>query len=148
MRIIVVLLICLLPTALFAEVAYKKACIKDACIQAELAVSDYDHQKGLMHREMLPENTGMLFVFNSADIYPFWMKNMNFGLDIIWISEDKRIVDIKENVLPCQDLSQECVNLLPCCNARYVIEVKAGFVKEHKISVGDKVWLDPAPALY
>lgn len=148
MKIIITLLICLLPGTLFAEVEYRKACVKDTCIQAEMAVSDYEHQMGLMHREGLAEDTGMLFVFDREDTYPFWMKNMRFSLDIIWISEEKRIVDIKEDVLPCQELAETCSSLMPCCKARYVIEVKAGFVKEHKINVGDKVWLDPAPSLY
>jgi uncharacterized membrane protein (UPF0127 family) len=89
-----------------------------------------------MFRKSLSDNQGMLFVFEREDSYSFWMKNMLIPLDIIWIDKDKRIVDIKTDVLPCKD---SCQGIMPQENSRYVLEVNAGFVEKNKVRIGDKV---------
>ena len=102
-------------------------------ISVEVANTYIKHRKGLSGRESLPKDEGMLFVFDKPGLYEFWMKEMNFPIDIVWIGEDKRVVFIKENATP-----ESFPELLhPSLPALYVIETNAGFVKEHKISVGD-----------
>lgn len=105
-------------------------------MQVEIADTESKRQLGLMSRQSMPENQGMLFVFEKEETQSFWMKNMKFPLDIIWISEDKRIVDIKSNVLPCRD---SCESIVPQAKAKYVLEVNAGFVERNKIRIGDEV---------
>jgi hypothetical protein len=94
-------------------------------------------EKGLMFRENLDENNGMLFIFNNSGKYNFWMKNTLIPLDIIWINKNIEIVDIKENVPPCKQ--EPCEIYSPKTEAWYVLEVNGGSVKMNNISIGDKL---------
>ena len=78
----------------------------------------------------------MLFIFNSADNYGFWMKDMIFPIDIIWIGENKKIVYIEKNVLP----ESYPKNFSPNVKAMYVLEVLSGFSEKHNIKIGDEVF--------
>jgi len=120
----------------FSGYAEDKVCIKDICIKVETASSPETRAQGLMYRSRLVGIQGMLFIFESDDKYTFWMKNMKFPLDIIWINKDNIIVDIKENVPPCVEF---CESLAPAQDARYVLEVLSGFVEKHSVEIGDKV---------
>lgn len=93
--------------------------------------------KGLGGRAGLAPDEGMLFIFDSDAKYRFWMKDMRFPIDILWLSISGEVVDIKENVLP----SAYPAIFAPNSPARYVLELPAGFVKENKVSVGDVVRL-------
>ncbi len=106
-------------------------------ISAELAVTDLERQRGLMHREAVHEDQGMLFVFSSEDFYSFWMKNMNFAIDILWLDKEKRIVHIEEKVPPCQ--SWDCPSYAPDLPAMYVLELQAGMVERHHIELMQRV---------
>lgn len=77
----------------------------------------------------------MLFIFDSSGDYPFWMKNTLIPLDIIWISKDKKVVDIKENAKPCR--SEMCETYSPKSDAKYVLEINGGLANKYKIKVGD-----------
>ena len=90
-----------------------------------------------MFREHLDKESALLFVFKEGGFYGFWMKNMRFPLDIIWVSDDKRIVDIKTNTPPCLSV---CESLIPAVKARYVLEVNSGFVNKHNIKIGDRIY--------
>ena len=79
----------------------------------------------------------MLFIFKKLDYHGFWMKNMEFPLDIIWIGADKKIVDICQGALPCKDST--CNIILPKYPAAFVLELNSGFTKDHNINIGDKV---------
>jgi uncharacterized membrane protein (UPF0127 family) len=94
--------------------------------------------RGLSGREMLPENNGMLFVFDTPGRYGFWMYGMKFPLDIIWIDERLRVVYFVENAQPCVNI---CETYEPPEDALYVLEVNAGFVKKYGLKVGDVVEL-------
>lgn len=120
-----------------AQPPIKEVCFQNICAQVEIADTESKRQLGLMFRKSLPENQGMLFIFEREDRYNFWMKNMQIPLDILWIDQDKRIVDIKTNVLPCKE--SPCEGLTPNANARYVLEVNAGFVEKNKVRAGDRV---------
>jgi uncharacterized membrane protein (UPF0127 family) len=114
----------------------KQVCFKNACIRVEIADTYEKRKAGLMFRESLPENQGMLFIFDSEDYYSFWMKNMRIPLDIIWIDKDKRIVDIKADVPPCKD---SCEGLPSNAKAKYILEVNVGFAERNGIKIGDEV---------
>ena len=114
----------------------KKVCFQNVCVQAEIADTESKREIGLMFRKSLPKNQGMLFIFDSEEKYSFWMKNMRIPLDIIYIRQDKRIVDIKTNIPPCKEA---CPSLIPGAKAKYVLEVNAGFSKKNKVNIGDKV---------
>ncbi len=120
-----------------AESAAKKVCLKGVCLDAELADSEYKRQQGLMFRDGLADRQAMLFIFAEEDRQGFWMRNMRFGLDILWISAGKRIVHIAKAVSPCA--GEPCEIISPDQKARYVLEVNAGFADKYGIRLGEKV---------
>lgn len=113
----------------------KYAAINNQKIPVELAETQEQQMKGLMFRENL--TGGMLFIYNEENQRSFWMKNTLIPLDIIWIDENKTIVDIKENAMPCK--VKKCEVYYPDKEALYVLEINAGLAKEKNLSVGDKV---------
>lgn len=112
----------------------KKSKNKIATIDIEIADSDYERTRGLMYRHALPENAGMLFVFDRAEVRSFWMRNTYIPLDIIFIDEQKRVVAIAKRTEP---LSYAPISSIK--KARFVVEVNAGFCEKHGISVGDRI---------
>ena len=96
---------------------------------------------GLMNYFSLDEDSGMLFVFESSGNYRFWMKNMKFAIDMIWVNEKRDIVEIVRRVPPCED-DDVCPGYGGNEVARYVIEVVAGFCDTYDVAVGDAVEFD------
>lgn len=114
-----------------------KVCLKKVCLRAEIADSDIERSQGLMFRENLAEGKGMLFIFEEENDHGFWMKNMRFPLDIIWIGANKKVVDIIKEAFPCQ--REPCISYAPEAKAKYVLEVPAGFIENNNIGIGDKI---------
>jgi len=139
MRILITILILSFFSLAHAREVTQRVCIENTCIKAEIADDDYTRQQGLMYRESLADDRGMLFVFQDEGEYGFWMKNMLIPLDIIWISKDMQVVDISANVEPCRDT---CDNITPKKAVKYVLEVQSGFVDKHKIRLGDKAFFN------
>jgi uncharacterized protein len=108
-------------------------------IRAELALTPDQWQRGLMFRKSLPENSGMLFVFPDEAIQSFWMKNTLIPLDMIFISANDRVVDIKNNFLPCT--TDPCPTYQSVLPAKYVLEVNAGMVQKEGIAIGDQAMI-------
>lgn len=106
-------------------------------VSVELATTSAAVQKGLSGRASLASRSGMLFIFSKPDIYRFWMPDMRFPLDIMWI-EDGRVVDISANVSNEFD-PRKPKFYSPRTPVRYVLEVNAGFAKQHAIEIGDPV---------
>jgi uncharacterized membrane protein (UPF0127 family) len=105
-----------------------------AAIDVELAQDESKRELGLMYRDRLSENQGMLFVFDGDDTRAFWMKNTVLSLDMIFVNSKDEIVTIHKNTTPYSE--QSYVSSKP---ARFVIEVNAGYTDRHKISVGDRI---------
>lgn len=108
--------------------------INSNTIVVEIVDTHPARSKGLGGRDYLKEGTGMLFIFPNEDYYGFWMKDMKFPIDIIWMSSDFRITDIKKNVLP--ETYPEVFG--PREVSMYVLEVNAGFVDRYNIKIGDR----------
>lgn len=104
----------------------------------EIVRTSEDQARGLSGRGSLRENTGMFFVYEEPLIPSFWMKDMNFPIDIIWVGNDKRIVDISENIAP-ETFPQL---FRPRAPVQYVLEVNAGWAKTHTVSVGNEIVLN------
>ena len=94
--------------------------------------------KGLAIRDSLNENEGMLFIFETPQKYSFWMKDMKFPIDIIWINQDGKIVHIEKNLPPCVFLLP-CPSYAPKDDSLYVLEVVSNFTNKFDINVGDPV---------
>ena len=108
----------------------------DAKVIVELAVTPEEKAKGLVHREYLDENKGMLFIFEDEKAPSFWMKNTLIPLDMIFINSDNKIVDILV-AEPCK--KDPCKSYTPKADAKYVLEVNAGFSERHNAKIGDEV---------
>ncbi|MCP6718773.1 MAG: DUF192 domain-containing protein [Patescibacteria group bacterium] len=115
--------------------------INDIRIEVELVETLEERTRGLSNIRKLSENQGMFFVFQEPKLYPFWMKDMRFSIDIIWISGDGKIVDIIKNIQP--DSFPQIFK--PREPAQYVLEVNAGWTDKNNIDVGALVPLDNLP---
>lgn len=104
-------------------------------LKVELAVTPLQKQQGLSGRNALSEKEGMLFVFDKPDKYSFWMKDMNFPIDIIWISPSGEVVHIKKDARP-ESYPATFVNIE---DALYVLEVASGFSDKNNLKEGDRV---------
>ena len=104
-------------------------------VQAELAVTAEQRARGLMFRDSLDPDRGMLFVFPQSDFHAFWMKNCRFPIDIIWLSPEKKIVHIERVVPPCKE--DPCPSYGLMRKAKYVVELVANFSKDEKLQLGD-----------
>jgi uncharacterized protein len=104
--------------------------------RVDLAISAEDHIKGLSGKTDMPKDRGMLFIFDTKQQYSFWMKDMNFPLDIIWI-DDKTIVDISKNV-PVE-ASYPPPTYTPNKSVNRVLEINAGLSDAYGFQIGDSV---------
>jgi len=103
-------------------------------LDIEVADDDGERMRGLMDRQNLPDNAGMLFIFPDEEPRSFWMKNTLISLDIIYINSRKEIVSIQKYTQPRSTYS------IPSEKpATYVLEVNAGFTDNHGINPGDKI---------
>ena len=103
-------------------------------IRVDVVRTQADQNKGLSGRRSLNENEGMLFVFENPGPHPFWMKDMNFPIDIIWFDGEGKIVYIKKNAEPGSypDIFD------PGRDASYVLEVASGFSDTNNLELGDQ----------
>lgn len=118
----------------------KKIRINEQEIIVEIADDNEKRALGLMYRDYLPEHAGMFFILNKEGITSFWMQNMLIRLDMIWIDEDGKIVDITKNAQPCTDDIESCT-YRPDEPVKYVLEVNAGFTDKYDIKEGDVIEL-------
>lgn len=96
-----------------------------------------EKNRGLSVFDSLGDDQAMLFVFEDKKQHGFWMKDMKFPIDIIWLDEHKRVVFIKENAHP-KDFPE---TYKPTQLAQYVVEVNAGYVKKHNIHLENQfIW--------
>ncbi len=95
-------------------------------IQAELADTSLKRAQGLMFREHLANDRGMLFIFGDAQLWTFWMKNTKIPLDIIWMDGTKTIIHIERNVPICTRQDDGCPQYHSAEGALYVLELGAG----------------------
>ena len=121
------------------SVEFPRGTVKIDGIVLEVQIADTDPRRarGLMFQEQLPLDEGMLLVFDDANKRSIWMLNMQFPLDVIWIDDNNKVVFIEKNVPPCKT----ALETVTCPSykggskdAKYVLEVTAGFVEEFKIT--------------
>ncbi len=137
---ITVLLFCCQAQVLAVE--WKRVKINKADIKVEVVSSSLEQSLGLGNRFSLPDNQGMLFVYDKPDVRVFWMKRMHFPIDIIWILSGK-IVHIEKNVPPPSSgtddfaLKRYGYEIL----ADTVLEVPAGYSQKEKFTIGSDVFI-------
>lgn len=112
--------------------------INNIDLLADVAANDEQRTKGLSVKDSLEENEAMLFVFDTSQEHSFWMKDMKFPIDIIWLDSNKTVVHVEHNLQPC-NFGGLCPTYKPDDNALYVLETVAGFTEKHDIVEGARV---------
>jgi len=113
-----------------------KIVLKDGFpVIVEVAADDDMRAQGLMFRDHMDENRGMIFLFAESGDYAFWMKNTIIPLDMIWIDDAHRVVHVEHDVPPCK--ADPCPSYPPGVKARSVLELAAGVAAKHHIANGD-----------
>jgi uncharacterized protein len=103
-------------------------------IRMEVADDEPQRVKGMMYRKSIPNDTGMLFIFPETELRSFWMKNTYVPLDILFVAEDKTIINIHKNT---PTLTEQ--NFPSTAPAKYVVEVAGGYTSAYGIEPGHKI---------
>ncbi len=103
-------------------------------LSIEIADNEYETETGLMYRQEMQDDQGMLFVFPDQAMHSFYMKNTEFALDIVFIKSDMSVASFQENAQPLNETS-----LSSKVPVQYVLEVNAGLVEEWGLKVGDSI---------
>lgn len=134
--ILLVAAIILLAAAAFLHLhrPSPQGCFETKCVSLEVADTPNLRRTGYMNRSEISFDEGMLFVYDGVDFRGFWMKDVSFGLDIIWLDSDRRVVGVT--------YASPCVG--PVCRiyyspepVQYVLEVGEGFSERYGVSEGD-----------
>jgi len=114
--------------------------LKGKRFKVELATTSKEHALGLMFRDSLAEDRGMLFIFSTATTRNFWMRNTRIPLDILYFDESLRLVSVAQGAKPCH--TARCPTYSSTGPARYVLELNAGKAAELGVEPGDLLELD------
>ena len=115
----------------------KSMTIGSTTVEASVAQTWPERIKGLSGTPFLPEHVVKLFVFDAPGLHSIWMKEMNYSIDILWVSAEGDIVYLEEDASP----ESYPAMFVPTKPATYVIEAAAGFVQKEGIKIGDTVTL-------
>ncbi|MBL8157995.1 DUF192 domain-containing protein [bacterium] len=108
--------------------------LADKPLRVAVADTDALRAQGLSGSAPLADDEGMLFIFDEDGVYPFWMKDMLYSIDIFWLDATGSVVHIEKNLSP--DTYPQ--SFTPHSPARYVLEVRAGFADQHDIQIGTR----------
>jgi uncharacterized membrane protein (UPF0127 family) len=112
----------------------------DAHVSVEIVKTEAMIERGLMFREHLPPDQGMLFLMNEDRVWSFWMRNTLIPLDLLFITKDMTIAGIVENAEPRTETLRQVAT-----PSLYVLEVNGGYCAAHKVAAGAKVRFEGVP---
>ena len=108
----------------------------------ELADDDAERARGLMFRDAMADDHGMLFIHDAQEPQAYWMKNTRIALDILYFDTDRRLVAQQRDVPPCS-LGDACPSYPSNAPARYVLELNAGQAEKLKLQDGATLTFGP-----
>jgi uncharacterized membrane protein (UPF0127 family) len=108
-------------------------------VHVELAKTEAEREYGLMERTSLPQGRGMLFIHDRDGQYGYWMYHCKIGLDILWMDDSHRIVEMSPNTPPCKGKANTCPSYGGHATSIYVLELPVGSIKAHGLQVGQTV---------
>jgi uncharacterized membrane protein (UPF0127 family) len=129
--------VCASLGACMARASGSSAELKGHRFAIEIAADDASRERGLMFRDSMPPDHGMLFLFDRPAVQTFWMKNTHIPLDILYFDQNYKLVSVQQRVPPCR--SEPCIVYPSEGPAQYVLELNAG--------VADKLGVKPGDAL-
>lgn len=108
-------------------------------ITAEVMTAQTDMARGMMYRDSLADNRGMLFIHGAPGRYGYWMHNVKIPLDIIWLDASRKVVEIAANAQPCPGPASACPSYGGNADALYVLELNGGAAARHGVQAGATV---------
>ena len=106
-------------------------------VRVEVMFNDVDMMRGMMFRDSLAPDRGMLFIHRQPGKYTYWMYQVRIPLDIIWMNQDRRIVEIYADTPPCQTQAHDCPSYGGNQQALYVLELGGGMGARYGLRLGD-----------
>ena len=115
--------------------------VDETVLEVQIADDESKRIRGLMFQDPLPYDQGMIFVFDEPGVYSLWMLNMQFALDMIWFDEQGNVVHIEQDIPPCETPTEimACQSIVPSGEAKYILEVTAGFVEQFNVTKESKL---------
>lgn len=138
---LMLILVCLMVTACQAETPWVE--VHGQRFTVEIADDDASRARGLMFRDHLPADHGMLFIWRQEAPRAFWMRNTRIPLDIIYLNRDFVVVDIAHNARPCR--TPPCPSYPSARPAQYVLEINGGLSAELGLTIGDTIHVGALP---
>jgi len=135
---VVIFFTILVASLILSRVKKPEVSINNETFKVEVADSDKEQQIGLSEKRKLNENQGMLFVFKKADYYSFWMKNMKFPIDIIYINGNRVITVVSNAPIPA-DANGNLEVYQPKGQSDKVLEINAGLAEKYNIKEGSTI---------
>jgi uncharacterized membrane protein (UPF0127 family) len=108
-------------------------------VRAESMLTEADMRRGMMFRDSIAPDRGMLFFHSASGKYKYWMYQVRIPLDIVWMDRDRRIVEISAATPPCATEAGECPNYGGNYEALYVLELGGGMAAKYGLKVGDSL---------
>ncbi len=109
-------------------------------IAAEVEIDPGDMARGMMYRDSLSPDRGMVFIHQKPGKYPYWMFHCKIPLDIIWMDSARRIVEISPDTPPCRsEKASDCPNYGGHEDAQYVLELAGGMASKYRLAKGQRI---------
>jgi len=108
-------------------------------VRVELATTEKERAYGLMGRTRLPEGRGMLFVHERPGHYAYWMFHCRIGLDIVWMDQHRRIVEMSPRTPPCAVRAENCPSYGGKQLSLFVLELPVGDIQKHRLAIGETI---------
>jgi hypothetical protein len=108
-------------------------------IRAEVMTHPTDMMRGMMFRDSLAPDRGMLFIHAEPGNYSYWMHQVKIPLDIIWLDSSQAVVEIQANTPPCHSGAKDCPQYGGRERSQYVLELGGGMAAKYGLRVGDRV---------
>lgn len=118
-----------------SDVRFAEIKVAETPVRVEIADTPETRAKGLMHRESLPADEGMLFIYDRPQVLSFWMKNTSIPLSIAFVDSRMKIIRIAD-MAPFEERSHDSV-----APALYALEMNQGWFRRNGVRVGDEVWI-------
>ena len=118
--------------------------LRGQTFNVEVADNDMERARGLMYRDQMDSDAGMLFLFDRQEAQAFWMKNTRIPLDILYFDEQWKMVGWSLNTPPCS-LGDQCPSYPSQAPARYVLELNAGTAERIGAQLGDLLDVSAVP---
>lgn len=120
------------------EYIWDSVCIKEICFKIDKAKTPQEKNRWLQYVDWMPDDYGMLMIYDFSNINKMWMKDTLIPLDIIWIDENKKISYIEHNAQPCEE-NKECKIINPKVESKYILEINWWLSSKHNFQTWDMV---------